>query len=153
MAIFVAASTCGASRFPLLPDALHDIRIALSRETELSRKQFVLVGVSIDQDASTGVEFLRRYGPFDEVLAGHGWLNAGAIAYVVRDMPSEHSIPQLVLVERDLDVEDGRIVDVHDTLVGRKIGADQIVSYAAFLKNNAPSSLSRSGRQGGVAHE
>jgi hypothetical protein len=96
---------------------------------------FVSVALSVDQDPWVGTEFMKQFGPFDEILSGRGWLNTGAIAFIVRDMPAQRSIPQLILVERDVQVDDRSISAVSDRLVGRKIGADQIVAYGDLLKS------------------
>ncbi len=138
LAIFAASSTCGASRYPSLPEELRAIRKVLAADAQRNNRIFVSVGLSVDQDPWVGAEFMKQFGPFDEILSGRGWLNTGAIAFIVRDMPAQRAIPQLILVERDVQVDDLSISEVHDRLVGRKIGSDQIVSYAKLLRS-APS--------------
>jgi hypothetical protein len=137
LAIFAGAATCGASHYPELPGALATIRRVLTSKARADNDTFVSVGIAVDQDPWKGAEFLREFGPFDEILSGHGWLNTGALAFIVRDMPAQRAIPQLILVERDVQVEELSISTVHDRLVGRKIGADQIVEYAALLSGRA----------------
>jgi hypothetical protein len=131
--IFVGSSTCGASRYPGLPATLRNIRQLLAEQARRQGKAFVSVGLSVDQDPWIGSEFLKPYGPFDEILSGRGWLNTGAIAFVVRDFPAQRAIPQLILLERDVEVEDSSISTVADRLTGRRIGVREIVSLAHEL--------------------
>jgi hypothetical protein len=134
LAIFVASSACGASEYPGLREALPQIREVLHADARRDNKLFVSVGVALDADPWVGIEFLREFGPFDEVLSGGSWLNMGSITFIVRDFPSRRWIPQLILVERDVELlEGGSILSVNERLVGRKIGADRIVRFAQSL--------------------
>ena len=136
VAIFVASSTCGASEFPGLHEALRDIRYTLGARARDGETRFVSVGVALDDDPWRGTEFLKTFGPFDEVLAGGSWLNTGAITFMLRDWPSPRTIPQLVLVERAVAGTELSVLSVTDRVVGRKIGAEAIVNYARTLSRN-----------------
>lgn len=136
LAIFVASSTCGASEFPGLHEALRDIRHTLGARARDDATRFVSVGVSLDDDPWRGTEFLKTFGPFDEVLAGGSWLNTGAVTFMLRDWPSPRTIPQLVLVERAVSGTEVSLLSVTDRVVGRKIGAEAIVNYARTLSRN-----------------
>jgi len=136
LAIFVASSTCGASEFPGLHEALADIRHTLGARARDDATRFVSVGVSLDDDPWQGAQFLKTFGPFDEVLAGGSWLNTGAITFMLRDWPSPRTIPQLVLVERAVAGTELNVLSVTDRVVGRKIGAEAIVNYARTLSRN-----------------
>jgi len=138
LAIFVGSSTCGACQYPGLREALDQIRETLREEVERQNKLFISVGVSLDQSPWVGTEFLEGFGPFDEILSGGGWMNVGSISFIVRDFPSQRSIPQLILMERDVKLDGGSILSVDDRLVGRKIGAGGIVNYATILLSSSP---------------
>lgn len=133
LAIFVGSSTCGASEFPGLVEAVQRIRMKLRSKTAKENKLFISIGVALDQDPWVGIKFLEQFGPFDEVLSGGSWLNTGSLAYILRDFPSRRAIPQLILVERDVMIESQSIASVTEQLVGRRVGADAIVSFAEFL--------------------
>jgi hypothetical protein len=133
LVVFIASSDCGASTYPGLQEAMGSIRADLLRTAEASGKLFVSIGVALDRDPWRGLEFLRSFGPFDELLSGGSWLNSGALAFLVRDLPGRRAIPQLVLVERHVEMDDGVIASVSDKLVGRKIGADAILAFAELL--------------------
>ena len=133
LAIFVASSTCGASEFPGLHGALKDIRHTLGARARQDAMRFVSVGVSLDDDPWRGTQFLKAFGPFDEILAGGSWLNTGAVTFMPRDWPSPRTIPQLVLVERAVTGTALSVLSVTDRVVGRKVGAEAIVNYARTL--------------------
>lgn len=139
LAVFVASSTCGASEYPGLREALNEIRDLLAADAVRDGKQFISVGVALDQDPWLGIDFLKRFGPFDEILSGGSWVNTGALAFIVRDFPTRRTIPQLILIERDIEIEGISISfsTVTDRLVGRKIGAGAIVSFAQALRATA----------------
>ena len=101
--VFLGSSTCGASQYPGLDRAVQDLRRTLSVSAARQQRRFVSVGVALDQDPRQGMGFLKRFGPFDEVLSGGGWLNTGALVFIVREFPAPRALPQLVVIERDVD--------------------------------------------------
>lgn len=126
VAVFVVSSGCVFSRDPTLPAALAGTRRELQARAEKSGKRFVSIGVALDADPTEGTRFLERFGTFDELIVGGGWLNVGFLSFIARDLPGPLATPQLVVVERDI-VVDQRVFDVsRDRLLGRYIGVDQI---------------------------
>ena len=149
LAVFLASSTCGALEYPGLVEAMDRIRRTLRAAASREGKTFVAVGVSLDQDPWHGAEFLKKLGQFDEILSGGSWLNTGSIAFILRDFPGRRSIPQLVLVERDVTMSGNNGVEsVNDRFVTRKIGAEAIVNFAASLSDLPP--RASAGDQSGV---
>lgn len=130
--VFIGASTCDASNHPELAEALRLVRAEVGRRTAYG-KVAGWIGVSVDSDLRAGLRFLEGFSQFDEVMAGGGWLNAGANTYLVGDFPGQRAIPQLLLLERDLEVEEGRVVSVQERLVARRVGADAILAFARSL--------------------
>ena len=89
--------------------------------------------MAIDTIPTTGLRFLEEFGPFDEVSSGGGWANSMALALIRGDFPGQVAIPQLLVVERSIVLEDPHSSAVEDRLLGRKIGSEQIVSFANVL--------------------
>jgi hypothetical protein len=133
LVVALLSSDCGASKYPGLKDAVARIHQVLRTDAKRDGKSFVSVGVALDHEPWQGIEFLKNFGAFDEVLAGGSWLNTGAIAYLVRDLPGRRAVPQLVFIERDVELENGTISTVNDRLAGRKTGADAIIRFADAL--------------------
>jgi hypothetical protein len=135
LAIFVASSGCGASRYPGLHEALTALREKLRLDARRADRRFVSVGVAIDQDPTSGENFLKGFGPFDEILSGGGWLNTGSIVFLIRDVPGPMAIPQLVVIERNVALANAVAVpSVTDRVIGRTIGGAGIVALAQSAK-------------------
>src|SRR5690348_2492434 len=114
VAVFMAASTCGASHNPALPHILDSIRVRLRERAAREGEQLVVIGVSLDDDPATGIGFLSRFGKFDAVIAGGGWAGPGALDYMVRDLRGELAMPQLVLLSRDVTIGQSAIASSSD---------------------------------------
>jgi hypothetical protein len=131
--VFVASSTCGASEYPRLREAVQFLQHALADSAAEREHVFASIGVAIDGDPASGLAFLMSFGDFDELSTGSGWLNTASLMYVVRDLPGNRAIPQLILLERAVSMEGVGIASVEDRLIGRKVGADAIVDFAESL--------------------
>jgi hypothetical protein len=138
LVVFVTSSGCGASQYAGLTSALPLIRERLRLKAGRAGRRFVSIGVAVDQDPSIGIEFLKKFGPFDEVISGGGWLNTGSVMFMIRDFPSREALPQLVLLERDVSVTKASgISQVNERLVDRKIGNIDIVTYSQSIKTES----------------
>lgn len=126
--ILVGASFCGAQRKPGFPQLVEDAKLSLQRHATASGRQFRALAVSLDWKTSDALAFLRAFGEFDQISVGGNWLNEGAIRYVWRDMPGEPVVPQILVVERE--VEKGDAITVRgERLVKRVLGTDQIEAW------------------------
>jgi len=134
VAVFMVASTCGASHNPDLPRLLDSIRVRLSARAAREGEQFVTIGVSLDDDAATGIEFLSHFGRFDAVIAGGGWAGPGALSYMIRDLHGDLAMPQLVLLSRAVTIGQTSITSSSDHVLGRFVGPSQL----AILAKAAP---------------
>src|SRR5690606_19685836 len=81
------------------------------------------MGVALDRALDPGLEFLKRFGDFDEVSVGRSWMNSGAVSYFWRDVAGPDAIPQLIVVRRTVDVAENSLTVSEDQLVGRAVGA------------------------------
>jgi hypothetical protein len=90
---------------------------------------FATVGIALDWQIDKGVQLLERFGPFDEIHVGRSWINAGALRYIWQNLPGEASVPQIVIVERE--IAKGRSLEVTGERVRiRKVGARQIIAWS-----------------------
>jgi hypothetical protein len=128
--IFVGASTCGASNYPHLPSALRKMKQQLRTAASLRSEDFYTVGVAVDWSVSDGLHFLSESGPYDEISVGDNWMNLDAISYIVRNLPGAADIPQVILLERSLDLEGPTPTISDDRLVTRKVGVTAIEQLA-----------------------
>ncbi|MCY3599679.1 MAG: hypothetical protein OXN85_06885, partial [Gemmatimonadetes bacterium] len=81
-----------------------------------------------------GLEHLERFGPFDEVTAGRGWLNMGVLEYIYGDLPGVAATPQVIVVERTVK-RDGEWRIEDQRVLARRAGLDEIEEWA---KEGAP---------------
>jgi hypothetical protein len=132
IAFFIASSGCGASQHPKLPSALARIRTNLGAQAHGEGKRFVYAGVAVDENPQTGLNFLKPFGPFDEVMSGGGWVGSGSIEFMVRGLPGALALPQLLVIERDVSPENGQIVVSSDRIVRRVLGFVEIFRLAGL---------------------
>ncbi len=126
--IWALDSACGFSRYPGLPPAIAAIDKKLREYARTNNRRIIRIGMSMDSDPDVAIQFLRRFGPFDEVIAGGNWLNTGVVTYLMRDNPGPFSIPQLIVLERRVE-GGGRRVGA-DSLIMRKVGYRELLDFA-----------------------
>lgn len=129
IALFIASSTCGASNHPTLPADLRRIRAALASNAAAGRKRFAFVGVALDENPRVGIQFLERFGPFDEILSGGSWVGTGAIDFMIRGIPGPLALPQLLVLERTVKVDASSINVSADRIVARVLGFDEMALF------------------------
>lgn len=126
--VFIASSTCAGIDDPRLESAFDRIRDQLQQRAAADDRTFLTVGVFLDRRIEQGLELVRRFGPFDEVMIGRSWLNTGALKYIWEEFPGAASIPQLVLVKREAKMD--RLVEINNEhVILRKIGPESIVTW------------------------
>lgn len=126
--VFIGASFCGAQHTPGFPQVVEKAKVALARDAQARRVQFRAHAVSLDWMPAEALAFLSHFGAFDEISIGSNWLNDGAIRYIWRDLPGEPAVPQLVIVQRQ--IEKGGAVRVRDERVVRRLlGTEQITRW------------------------
>jgi hypothetical protein len=134
--VFMASSTCAGVKNPALPAAVNAIEKSLRMQAAGEGKRLVTIGVSLDWQIDAGMELLNRFGTFDEVSIGRGWLNLAAIRYIWRDIPGAASVPQVVLLERE--VASGETIVVQSERIRfRKVGAIPIIEWARGIEARA----------------
>ncbi|MBW3570917.1 MAG: hypothetical protein KY467_07415 [Gemmatimonadetes bacterium] len=130
--MYIGSSGCAPSNREDLPGALEQLKRLLRQRAEAGARGFSAVGIARDWDTQDGLAHLRKFGAFDEVMAGRNWMNAGVRRYVWEEIPGEAATPQVLLVERVVgDVSASGIqYGVHgERLVARKVGADEILKW------------------------
>ncbi len=127
--VFVGGSFCRANRRPGFHQAVENAKLRVRDQAVARGRQFRAVAVSLDWKPTEALAFLDGFGNFDEVSVGSNWVNDSAIRYVWRDLPGDPTVPQLVVVERHVEV--GRTVQVgSERVLKRVLGAEQIFDWA-----------------------
>ncbi|WP_419941020.1 hypothetical protein [Candidatus Palauibacter sp.] len=123
--VFVPSTTCAGINDPNLEDALRATRRYVGEYARGHGYGFATVGVSIDTDLDRGKELLERFGPFDEIHVGRGYLNAAAQRYM-RTFVGVEAVPQVVILRREVRVDGGIMRIEHADVLLRKVGAETI---------------------------
>ncbi len=103
--VLVGAAFCGAQREPGFPQAVEDAKLRVREQATARGAQFRAVAVSLDWKTDEALSFLEGFGAFDELTVGSNWLNDGARRYIWHDLPGPPDVPQLLVVERDVETE------------------------------------------------
>jgi len=131
IAVFIGGSFCGATSMPGLREAVETLNRELASRAVAQGKTFVSVGVALDWSIQEGSSFLRDFGSFNEIVVGRNWLNSAVIQYIWRGIPGNASLPQMVLLERHVNVREASITVGEERLLARKVGVTEIVEWAA----------------------
>lgn len=127
--VFLGASFCGAHRRPGFPQLVEDAKEHVQRQALASGRQFRTHAVSLDWKTDAALDFLKGFGEFDEMSLGGNWVSDGAVRYVWRDMPGEPAVPQIILLERRIDVAKTTTEVKNERVLKRVLGTDQIEKW------------------------
>lgn len=133
--IYIGSSGCVPSNQKGLSDAVEELKLAVRETSARNGRSFTAVGIARDWDAEAGLDHLRKFGRFDELLAGRNWLNMGVRRYVWEELPGEAATPQILIVERFVGnpaptARGIQYVIRDERLVTRKVGAEEILRWA-----------------------
>lgn len=131
--LFFGKATCAWSSRKQLPAMIDRIKLGLAARAKGGGwASFVAVGVSLDWSAGRGMDYLQRFGVFDEVVAGAGWTNSMAMKYFWGDAAGPAATPQVIVISRRFSspvdsLDDAAVFGVADErLVARKVGFFEI---------------------------
>ncbi len=124
--VFITASSCGASRDTELPALLERAKLLARASVKEEDESFRAVAVALDWDVATGYAFLERFGQFDQVSVGANWMNEGSIKYIWRDVPGHATMPQVLLLSRNVVADSSGIHVGPERLLRRLVGTEEI---------------------------
>lgn len=129
--VYMGASFCGASRREGFGDVIEKSKLLVSQQARNQGRTFRAVGVALDWEVEEGLRFLKKFGAFDEVSLGGNWGNDSAIKYIWRDHPGRAAVPQVIVLEREIE-EAPRTTEITREVVLRRInGITEIESWVA----------------------
>jgi len=133
--IYIGSSTCQWSNVAGLPDRIKQLKRDLFAQAQASGLAFASIGVARDGVAADGMDYLQRFGSFDEVMSGRGWVNSGVQQYMFGAMPGPAITPQVVVVRRTLRYQAGLVVVQSDSVLARMAGVGEIMEWSGRLSN------------------
>ena len=112
--------------------AVQEMRVALARQAAATNRRFVLRGVSLETSTELGFRHLALLGHFDEISVGGNWTNSSAVRYLGSSIgrDSTSSLPQVVLLERDVVEGQSTLQVGPEREIGRFIGVAAIANWA-----------------------
>lgn len=145
LAYLVISSHCAAARSPRLVPTIVATREALARQARARGRTLRFVAVSVDDELGVGLRFLARLGDFHEVSVGGNWLNSQVASLVWRDPRAEPSVPQWVVVDREVTVGATRITVGAERVVARIVGLDGMQRWTAAVRAAPPAAARAAG--------
>jgi len=136
LAIYIGSTDCAPCRWPPLESAVHHAWPLLAMQASRAKVTFSTVGIALDDNVAGGVALLQPLEQFDEIIVGGGWTNSGAERYIWADTAATPAIPQILIVERHVGVNDDhtRWDLSSSTVLRRLIGESEI---RAWVKGGA----------------
>jgi len=133
--VFIGSEDCTFSLTPGFAESVRRAERLVEKQVRAQSSAFSSLGISAGPSVEKGIEYLNRFGSFNEVAIGHGQLNSGMMKYIWEELPGEASFPQIVVVERNLvDLNPGFSFDQERVLV-RVVGVPAVEKWIAV---NAP---------------
>jgi hypothetical protein len=131
--VVLGSAGCGASRGSELLASMLAVRDSLRAIAQRRSTPFASIGVALDEDPRTGMDWLSEVGGFDEVAAGEGWINTAAVAYVWRDTTALAATPQVIVELRRIGRETTKRFSVPSgEVLIRMIGGPDISNMAGL---------------------
>jgi hypothetical protein len=124
--VLMGNSQCGACNDPDVPAAVARLKTMTDSAATRTEMRFSFIGVSLDWNVGNGLEYLARYGGYDEVIVGRNWLNTGVTSWIWRDHPGPPSMPQAVLLLRTIEQGERGITISRDSILARYVGVDEL---------------------------
>ncbi len=139
LVIYLSSSTCGACNDEQLPSLIEQIKVGMAARAAVEGFGFTVVGVGIDWSPQVAFDHLVGFGEFDELVLGNNWLNSAALKYLWQDIPGVPEVPQVVVVQRELQALDQGGPPVagvfNERLLARHIG---LLELRRWLENGLP---------------
>ncbi|MDH3292370.1 MAG: hypothetical protein OEO20_14260 [Gemmatimonadota bacterium] len=129
IALYIGSSGCGGSQDAELKAAIRAMKPLLAEHARATDRSFSVIGVALDWSVDAGTAYLDTLGPFDEIVAGRHWVNSAAIDHIWRDPSGWPGIPQVVLLERMVDVQRRSIRVGPDSVIARYRGPSEIIRW------------------------
>ena len=130
VAIYVGSTDCGPCQFPAVKSAIRAMKPLLAAQARQRGMAFSAIGAAQDWDVTRGATFLEPLGAFDQVVIGGNWTNVAVEQFVLRDSLAELVMPQVVVIERTVQLSK-RVTVTQPRVLGRVTGSTDIPAWVA----------------------
>lgn len=129
--VVIGASTCVWSNSDAFEKVVRKAKETIQAYARQRQLGFATMGISVDTWADTGMEYLSRFGRFDEIAVGRSWRNTSALKYIYGAYPGPAATPQVLVVARTVVQEGGQWAVDDERVLVRKIGISEIEKWVA----------------------
>lgn len=126
--VFVGSPTCAWSNAESLPATIETAKVALLARANSSGQSFAAIAAVKSSSTEDGHRYIQRFGRFDEITLGRGWANIGLLKYVYQTFRGRAASPQIIVVERTIDVGPPRAIN-DEKVILRRIGTKSIEDW------------------------
>jgi hypothetical protein len=98
--IYIGRSRCSWCRQPETKKAFARAQEVVSQQALARGADLHVLGVSLDDDVTAGMEHLSEFGALDELAVGGGWLNSVGLRYLWGDFAGPAATPQVLVMFR-----------------------------------------------------
>jgi len=126
---YFGAASCGPCNWPKATQALQRAKMLVKAQAAAHGAQFAVIGVANDWEVDTALGFLRKEGPFDEVIAGRNMLNSAWIEQLWRGSTGVDAMPGIVVIEHDLTIGKQSLTVAPDRVLLAFAGADKLLDW------------------------
>ncbi len=138
--VYFGSSNCARSNGKQLQKDVENIKLGLEEKAVRDGWSFMAVGVAVEWSVPDGIDYLRKFGEFDQVSAGYSWANSLAMKYFWTDIPGIAATPQILVLSRSLTVpERGEIGSFYsvegERIAARKVGTEEMRQW---IENGLP---------------
>jgi len=130
VAIYIGATDCGPCQSPEVKKAVVTMKALAAAQAKQRGMVFSAIGVATDWDLNSGTAFLAPLGYFDQLVIGANWTNLAVERFVLSDSLAEMAMPQILLIERTVNV--GKRITVSEPRLVRQVtGGEAIPAWVA----------------------
>jgi hypothetical protein len=130
VAIYIGSTDCGPCQFPAVKSAIRAMKPLLAAQARQRGMTFSAIGAAQDWDLTRGASFLEPLGAFDQVVIGGNWTNVAVEQFILRDSLAELVMPQVVVIERMVQLSK-RVTVTEPRVVKRVTGSADIPAWVA----------------------
>jgi len=127
--VFIGRSSCRFSNYDKTHGMVRHTKDILKRYSDSLDVRFLSTGVSLDNNANRGVEYLLETGPYDEIVSGSGLHNSGYSEFVWQNELSGGTPQMLAFRYTSNMYPTGRGIEKirsSSDLIFRAVGIDEI---------------------------
>lgn len=141
--VYIGASDCGFSNSEDTHKSVISIKKSLRELSDKYNFRLITTGISTDSTAHTGIKYLSKTGPYDEIISGGDFYNTGFFSYVWSRDGSPQT-PQLHILNQKYDIHEQTIrktkvlkdIDKKVEVIKSAVGRQEMQNLERIIKKD-----------------